>query len=389
MTTQPLDRHRSRTSHLVAHDREPFTVTLDPDWPSGVSAPDSADLGDRLRRTLEETQRLRDGLRRERTQLREQARFDGAFDEFVGASEALRPLFAQVNQVAATDCPVLLLGETGTGKELVARQIHERSYRRERRLVTVNCAALPAGLIESELFGYEKGAFTGALKSTLGRFELADGGTILLDEIGELPPELQPKLLRVLQSGEFQRLGSPRTVRVDTRIIASTNRDLGREVSEGRFRADLFYRLSVFPITLPPLRERASDIPLLVWHFLTRRQTALGRSVRQVPEDFMKALQSYAWPGNVRELENVVERALIMTQGQVLASDWLGLGGAIPTPSADWTLEQVERQHIRSVLTACGWKVAGKGNAAERLGLSRSTLQFRMKKLGIERPDRD
>ncbi len=387
MTTQPLERRRS-TAGLVAQDREPSTYELDAGWPSGASALEPADLRDRLRRTLEETQRLRDGLRRERTQLREQARFEGAFEEFVGVSEALRPVFAQVNQVAATDCPVLLLGETGTGKELIARQIHEGSRRRERRLVTVNCAALPAGLIESELFGYEKGAFTGALKSTLGRFELADGGTILLDEIGELPAELQPKLLRVLQCGEFQRLGSPRSVRVDTRIIASTNRDLGREVSEGRFRADLFYRLSVFPITLPPLRERAGDIPLLVWHFITRKQAALGRSVRQVPEEFMRALQSYSWPGNVRELENVVERALIMTKGEVLASDWLGLGGAMATPSATWTLEQVEKQHIRTVLTACGWKVAGKGNAADRLGLSRSTLQFRMKKLGIDRPGR-
>jgi formate hydrogenlyase transcriptional activator len=282
---------------------------------------------------------------------------------------------------------VLLLGETGTGKELIARQIHEYSRRRERRLVTINCSALPAGLVESELFGYEKGAFTGALKSTMGRFELAEGGSILLDEVGELPAETQPKLLRVLQSGEFHRLGASRTSRVDTRIIASTNRDLAREVSEGRFRADLFYRLSVFPITLPPLRDRADDIPLLVWHFITRKQGQLGKDVREVPDDFMRALQSYSWPGNVRELENVIERLLIMTQGSTLATGWLGLEGPLPS-DAGCTLEEVERRHIRTVLTACGWKVAGKGNAAERLGLSRSTLQFRMKKLGISRPDR-
>ncbi len=362
----------------------------DASWPRHPASPlEPEELRDRLRRTLEETQRLRDGLRRERTQLREQARFDAAFEEVVGTSAGLRAVFAQVNQVAATDSPVLLLGETGTGKELIARKIHEASRRRDRRLLTVNCAALPAGLVESELFGYEKGAFTGALKSTLGRFEVADGGTILLDEIGELPPETQPKLLRVLQSGEFQRLGSARTSRVDTRIIASTNRDLTREVSEGRFRPDLYYRLSVFPITLPPLRERPSDIPLLVWHFITRKQAQLGKSIRQVPDGFMRALSSYSWPGNVRELENVIERALIMTEGDVLASERLALSGAVTTPAAHSTLEEVERQHIRTVLNACGWKVAGTGNAAERLGLSRSTLQFRMKKLGIERPGRD
>ena len=356
-------------------------------WPETMP-PDTSELQEQLRRSLEETRLLRDRLQRERLQLREQARCERAFDEVVGASAALRSVFAQVNQVAATDSPVLLLGETGTGKELIAREIHERSRRHGSRLVTINCAALPAGLVESELFGYEKGAFTGALKTTPGRFELADGGTILLDEIGELPPETQPKLLRVLQSGEFQRLGASRMARVDTRIIASTNRDLAREVREGRFRADLFYRLSVFPITLPPLRDRSEDIPLLVWHFITRKQVQLARDIKRVPDGFMRALQGYAWPGNVRELENVVERALIMTQGPTLATDWLALGGAIPLHVAPSTLEEVARQHILAVLTACGWKVAGKGNAAERLGLSRSTLQFRMKKLGIARPAR-
>jgi formate hydrogenlyase transcriptional activator len=323
---------------------------------------------------------------RDRSRAPERAGFSRVFDDVVGRSDALRAVFAHVNQVAATDCPVLLLGETGTGKELVARRIHEQSRRRDRPLMALNCAALPAGLVESELFGHEKGAFTGALRASPGRFELADGGSILLDEIGELPIETQPKLLRVLQSGEFHHLGGQRTVRVNTRIIAATNRDLAREVLEGRFRADLYYRLSVFPITLPPLRERASDIPLLVWHFITRKQLQLGKTINEVPEGVMRALCAYSWPGNVRELENVIERALIMAQGTSLTTDCLPLESPLPMPTSASTLEEVERRHISAVLVACGWKVAGKGNAAERLGLSRSTLQFRMKKLHIERP---
>jgi formate hydrogenlyase transcriptional activator len=253
--------------------------------------------------------------------------------------------------------------------------------------VTVNCAALPAGLVESELFGFEKGAFTGAGKSTPGRFEVADGGTILLDEIGELPPEVQPKLLRVLQSGEFHRLGGAEMTRVDTRVIASTNRDLAQEVSEGRFRPDLYYRLGVFPITLPALRERAEDIPLLVWHFIERRQAALGKSITKVPTEYMHQLESYAWPGNVRELENVIERALIMSVGHTLAAERVETRVPAPGEGPAVTLAEVERRHIRHVLSACGWRVAGRGNAADRLGLSRSTLQFRMKKLGIVRPE--
>jgi formate hydrogenlyase transcriptional activator len=307
--------------------------------------------------------------------------------EMVGRSASLRSVFAQVDQVASTECPVLLLGETGTGKELVARRIHAQSRRRDRPFVTVNCSALPAGLVESELFGFEKGAFTDAAKSTAGRFEAADGGTILLDEIGELPPEIQPKLLRVLQSGEFHRLGGAAMTRVDTRVIASTNRDLAQEVCEGRFRPDLYYRLSVFPITLPPLRDRMEDIPLLVWHFIERRQAQLGKSVAKVPADYLHELESHAWPGNVRELENVIERALIMTQGSVLSAERVVLRPPAPGEGPAITLAEVERRHIRNVLTACGWKVAGRGNAADRLGLSRSTLQFRMKKLGIARPE--
>jgi formate hydrogenlyase transcriptional activator len=281
---------------------------------------------------------------------------------------------------------VLLLGETGTGKDVLARRIHDRSPRRDRMLVTVNCAALPAGLIESELFGYERGAFTGALHRTQGRFELANGGTIFLDEIGELPLETQPKLLRVLQSGEFERLGANRTIRVDVRLIAATNRDLEQAAREGRFRADLFYRLSVFPLCLPPLRERVEDIRLLVWHFIQQKQASLGRSIQEVPDVALRRLQAYAWPGNVRELENVVERALIMSTGPELAVPDLGrMGSAVSDPTGQ-TLEDIERAHIVRIVEACHWKLSGPGNAADRLGLNRSTLQFRMKKLGIERP---
>jgi chemotaxis protein methyltransferase CheR len=245
---------------------------------------------------------------------------------------------------------------------------------------------LPGALIESELFGYEKGAFTGALTRTPGRFEVADGGTLLLDEIGELPLELQAKLLRVLQTGEFERLGSSKTLRGDVRLIATTNRDLEREVREGRFRADLFYRLSVFPVTVPPLRNRPEDIPLLVWHFIARKQVGLGRHIERVPERLMRALGAYAWPGNIRELENVMERALILSTGPTLAIDPLFAGARAKVPPASGLLSDVERQHILDVLDLCGWKVAGKGNAAERLGLNRSTLLSRMKKLGISRP---
>jgi len=317
-------------------------------------------------------------------------RFDPARDSsseaVVGASSALQMIFAQVDHVAATDCAVLLMGETGTGKELIARRIHENSRRRNRPLVTVNCAALPAGLIESELFGYERGAFTGAVVQTKGRFEFADGGTIVLDEIGELPHEVQAKLLRVLQSGEVQRLGGGRPTRVDTRVIASTNRALRHEVAEGRFRADLYYRLSVFPITLPPLRERTGDVPLLVWHMIRGKQERFGKTILDVPAPFMRVLESYNWPGNVRELENVIERALIMTPGTTLASDWRPLPSSTTVATTGGgTLDDVQRRYIRSVLDECGWRVSGKGNAAERLGLTRSTLQFRMKKLGIER----
>ena len=341
-----------------------------------------------LEASLREVTELKERLEAENLALREHVRHVRGFDEIVGTSPALSRVLAQVEQVAPTDAPVLLLGETGTGKDLVARALHDRSRRRERPLVTVNCAALPPTLVESELFGYERGAFTGALQRTLGRFEAAHGGTLFLDEIGELPGEVQAKLLRVLHTGEFERLGSAKTIKVDVRLVAATNRELEREVREGRFRDDLFYRLSVFPISLPPLRQRKEDVPLLVWHAIGRRQAALGRAIKRVPDRLMRAFVGYSWPGNVRELENVVERSLIMTSGATLATDpaFLAAAPLVPAVGPKATLAEAERAHIRSVLEETGWRISGKGNAADRLGLKRTTLQFRMKKLGITRP---
>jgi transcriptional regulator with GAF, ATPase, and Fis domain len=288
---------------------------------------------------------------------------------------------------------VLLLGETGSGKELFARAIHQRSGRAAKPLVKVNCAALPASLIESELFGHVKGAFTGALGDKTGRFELANGGTLFLDEIGELDPDLQAKLLRVLQDGEFERIGSNQTIRVDVRLIAATNRDLHDAMRDGSFRPDLYYRLSVFPIEVPPLRARRDDIPLLVWHFITHKQRRLGKGIDSVPREIMDQLVRYDWPGNVRELENVIERAMILTPGSALAlSEPLTGSGQNPGPDhlvpsvrSSGSLQEIDRAHIVAVLDECGWKVKGEGNAAAQLGLNPSTLRFRMKKLGIER----
>jgi len=343
-----------------------------------------------LEASLEEVRQLKDRLESENAILLQNIPRSTDFGEIVGRTPALSVLLEQVRRVAGTDAPVLVLGETGTGKGLIARAIHERSSRGARPLITVNCAALPPTLIDSEMFGYEKGAFTGAMARTPGRFEVADRGTLLLDEIGELPLDLQAKLLRVLQTGEFERLGSSKTLRVDVRVIAATNRDLEREVRAGRFRADLFYRLSVFPLTLPPLRNRPEDIPLLVWHHISRRQAPLGRRIERVPEKVMRAFCAYSWPGNIRELENVVERALILSDGPILAADPMFFGESLPGEAAtSGSLSEVERQYIIDVLQQCGWKVAGKGNAADRLGLNRSTLLSRMKKLGISRADFD
>jgi predicted ATPase len=342
-----------------------------------------------LQKALAEVAQLKDRLQAKNVYLRQEILCDHDFEEIVGRSPALIRTLHQVDQVAPTDTTVLILGETGTGKELIARAIHGRSRRKNRPLVKVNCAAIPPTLIESEFFGHERGAFTGALARKVGRFELANGGTIFLDEIGELPLDLQAKLLRVLQEGEFERLGSTKTTWVDVRVIAATNRHLEQAVAAGTFRADLYYRLNVFPVTVPPLRERREDIPLLVWYFIAKCQGKLGRTITQVSERAMSALQAYAWPGNIRELANVIERAIILSRGPTLVlTEALGptLGpGATATP--DQSLEDVERAHILAVLEACQWRIKGAGQAAARLGMHPSTLWSRMKKLGIARRD--
>jgi transcriptional regulator with GAF, ATPase, and Fis domain len=341
-----------------------------------------------LRSRLEEIQALKERLEAENVYLREELRGGEDFADVVGRSPALRRVLDRLAQVAPTDSTVLLLGETGTGKELLAQALHERSPRRAKALINVNCAALPAALVESELFGHDKGAFTGAHAAHPGRFELADGGTLFLDEVGELPVELQPKLLRVLQDGEVQRLGSARTRKVDARIVAATNQDLERAMSQGRFRGDLYYRLSVFPLRVPPLRERREDIPLLTWAFIQRRQAELGRRIETIPRRAMDALTAYDWPGNVRELHNVLERALILSPGPALdIEDTLagGLRGAA-LPSAETSFDAVAREHVRAVLERCGWRINGRGGAAEVLAVHPNTLRSRMRRLGIFRP---
>ena len=299
----------------------------------------------------------------------------------------MKKVLREVEQVAATDATVLILGETGTGKELIARAIHNLSPRTNRPLVKVNCAALPANLVESELFGHEKGAFTGAHARKAGRFELADGGTIFLDEIGDLPLELQAKLLRVLQEGEFERIGGTQTLHVDVRVITATNRDLEKSVEEKHFREDLYYRLNVFPLSLPPLRARTGDMPLMVHHFVDKYSKKIGKTIDTIPQKVMAAFQTYDWPGNVRELENVIERALILSQGSTLhLDDGLGRRRKTSTTASMLTLEDAERQHIRQMLEQTHWQIEGQRGAAVRLGINPSTLRSRMRKLGIEKP---
>jgi len=310
------------------------------------------------------------------------------FEEIVGRSAALRSLLRQVETVAPTDSTVLIYGETGTGKELIARALHNLSARHSCPFVKLNCAAIPTGLLESELFGHERGAFTSAIAQRIGRFELANRGTIFLDEIGEIPLELQPKLLRVLQEREFERLGSSRTLTTDARLIAATNRDLGAYVQEQKFRSDLFYRLNVFPVRVPALRERREDIPLLVQHFVERFSRRMNRNIESVPKQSMDALINYSWPGNIRELENVIERAVILSSGPELKVP-VGELSRLASAADGWkpqTLEEAERAHILATLKKTRWVLAGPNGAAIRLGLNRSTLQFRMKKLGIVRP---
>jgi formate hydrogenlyase transcriptional activator len=326
-------------------------------------------------------------LAREKVYLEDEIRSEQLFEEIVGRSPALRHVLKELETVAPTDSTVLVSGETGTGKELIARAIHQLSTRREHAFVKLNCAAIPTGLLESELFGHEKGAFTGAINQRIGRFELAHRGSVFLDEIGEVPLELQPKLLRVLQEREFERLGSARTLRTDARLIAATNRDLVTLVDEHQFRQDLFYRLNVFPIHVPALRERREDIPLLVRHFTQQFARRMKKTIETIPAETMQALTMYDWPGNIRELQNLVERAVILSQGPVL--DVPAVAARAHTQSdeaAPETLEQAERRHILSALTDSHWVLAGPNGAAARLGMKRSTLQFRMRKLGITRP---
>jgi DNA-binding NtrC family response regulator len=312
------------------------------------------------------------------------------FEEIVGTSAALTAVLKQVEVVAPTESTVLILGETGTGKELIARAIHAASSRSRRPFVKLNCAAIPTGLLESELFGHEKGAFTGAIAQRIGRFELADGGTIFLDEVGDIPLELQTKLLRVLQEREFERLGSTRTLRTDARLIAATNRDLREMVEQQKFREDLFYRLNVFPIDVPALRERPEDIPLLVNHFAQRFARRMNRTIETIPAETMAALTRYPWPGNIRELQNLIERAVILSHGPVLQVPLQDLDKNTAfrrDNGKDQTLEAAERAHILTILKETRWVLAGPRGAAVRLGMNRSTLQFRLKKLGIVRPD--
>lgn len=361
---------------------------------------------------FEEIAALKDQLAKEKAYLEEEARTEHGFEEIVGQSVALRRVLKQVETVAPTGSTVLICGETGTGKELIARSLHDLSPRKERTFVKLNCAAIPTGLLESELFGHEKGAFTGAISQKIGRFELAHGGTLFLDEVGDIPLELQPKLLRVLQEQEFERLGSTKTINVDVRLVAATNRDLAAMAAEGQFRSDLYYRLNVFPLLLPPLRERAEDIPPLVRHFTQRFARRMGRRIETIPSTVMESLTGYPWPGNIRELQNVIERAVILSPGSSLrvplsdlesrepksevSSQKLDIThpqpegvpiSGLPSPTSSLTLADAEREHILGALRETNWVVGGPKGAAARLGMKRSMLYWKIKKLGIARPE--
>ena len=351
-----------------------------------------------LKNALAELERLKNQLQAENIYLREELKREHNFEEIVYQCEGLKRILDEVGVVATTDATVLVLGETGTGKELIARALHNNSLRKDKAFVKVNCAALPANLVESELFGHEKGAFTGAFAQNMGRFELADGGTIFLDEIGDFPLELQAKLLRVLQDGEFERVGNPQTLKVDIRVIAATNKDLKSAIKSGSFREDLYYRLSVIPISLPPLRDRKEDIILLAKHFVNRDCTKLGKRIDTISPKTIEVLQAYSWPGNIRELENVIERAVILSHGTTLKIDdledpldhsdfgnmYLSKAISMEYNSSQFTLEEVERNHIINILETCNWVIEGKKGAASILAINPSTLRSRMKKLGIK-----
>jgi len=383
MCSMPLTAHDRRLGTLSVGrlGDQPFTAA-DADLLAAVADQVAFSVENAL--AFQEIGELRDKLAAEKVYLENELRTDYDFAEIIGEAPALKRVLRQAEMVAPTDSAVLVCGETGTGKELIARAIHDLSGRRERSFVKLNCAAIPTGLLESELFGHERGAFTGAIAQRVGRFELADHGTIFLDEVGEIPLELQPKLLRVLQEQEFERLGATRTKRVDVRIVAATNRNLEEMVAAGTFRSDLYYRLNVFPITLPPLRERPEDVPVLVRYFVQKLARRMSKHIETIPADAMDALARYAWPGNVRELENAIERAVILTRGSALevpVAELRARGG----PAPDGTLEATERDAILRTLRDTHWVLGGPQGAATRLGLKRTTLQSRMRKLGIDR----
>ena len=381
---------------LIVHDRKLGTISIGRLGGEPFTDCDAELLGSVAQQVafavenalaFQEIAELKDKLAAEKVYLEDEIRTDYNFEEIVGQSPALKQVLHQVETVAPTDSAVIVYGETGTGKELIARAVHELSGRRERTFVKLNCAAIPTGLLESELFGHERGAFTGAIAQRVGRFELADGGTLFLDEVGDIPLELQPKLLRVLQEQEFERLGSTRTRRVDVRVVAATNRNLEEMVADGTFRNDLYYRLNVFPLTLPPLRERTEDIPPLVRYFVQKFARRMNRSIETIPADAMAALSGYAWPGNVRELENAVERFVILTTGPALRVPLAEFRDRPVAPSANvTTLEAAERDAILRALHETNWVIGGPRGAARRLGLKRTTLQSRIQKLGIDRP---
>jgi len=405
---------------LATHGRTVGTVNFASRNPEAFSMPDvellkqvATQVAIALENALafKEIDALKDKLAVEKLYLEEEIRTEFNFEEIIGESPLLRRTLSQVELAAPAGTTVLILGETGTGKELIARAIHNLSPRRERTFVKVNCASIPAGLLESELFGHERGAFTGALTQKIGRFEFADRGTLFLDEVGDLPPELQPKLLRVLQEQEFERLGGNRTLRVDVRVVAATNQDLAALVAERKFRNDLYYRLNVFPIQIPPLRERPEDVPLLVRYFVQKFSRRQNKTVEYVPADVMDALVNYPWPGNVRELENFIERAVLLSRGNELRVPIAELKESSPSSAAflsapvefarpaplpashsvaaassTGTLDEAQRQHILRVLRQTRWRIAGPNGAAAILGMKRTTLQARMRKLGISRP---
>jgi formate hydrogenlyase transcriptional activator len=385
----PLTTARRRLGTLVFACKQPSAYeTADLSYLQLVANQVAVSVENAL--AFQEIEALRDQLSKANAYLEEEVRTEHNFGEIIGDSAVLRGVLQEVETVAPTGSTVLIRGETGTGKELIARAVHDLSPRQGRTFVKLNCAAIPTGLLESELFGHEKGAFTGAIMRKSGRFELAHQGTLFLDEVGDIPPELQPRLLRVLQEQEFEHLGSTRTIKVDVRLVAATNRDLALMVADGRFRADLYYRLNVFPIALPPLRERREDIPPLVRHFTQRFARRMGRRIEAIPAAIMDALASYSWPGNVRELQNVIERAVILSPGPALQVPLGDLQSAVrqaPEPTAAAvTLAEAEREHILGALRETGWVVAGAKGAAARLGMKRSTLQEKMRKLGISRP---